>query len=464
MSNSSKKTAASRESEFRILCPTGHLSYTRLEADSFQLGLKRMPHAICADAGSCDPGPFPLGADESGSPEEWQEHDLEHMLLASRRLNVPMVVGSANDTGSNHGVDKFVRIIQRIAKKHGLKPFKLAAIHHQLDKKRLLAELDRGTRIEGLGGFADLTQADIEATTNLVPVMGVEPIVRALEQGADVVITARTSDCCIFAAPAIHAGISRDLAYYTGKVMECASFCAEPYMAKESILGTLESGALRIEPLHPKQRCTTASVASHAMYEREDPYRETVAGGYIDMSECRYTQHDERTTRVTGSRFVPSPEYRVKIEGAGKVGERCYIVAGMRDPQNIQRLDAAIAWSMGMIRQQFTLGDKYQVHYHIYGRNGVMGPLETIDRIASHEVGIVTEAVAPTLAEADILVKLAARSLFYARIETKGTAGGAAYLTEDALNGKSVYRWTINHVMTVADPYELFPIEMIHVG
>ena len=369
--------------EFRILCPTGHLSYTRLEKDSLALGLKRQPNAICADAGSCDPGPFPLGANEAASPTEWQYYDLEQMLLAARQLNVPMVVGSANDCGTNQGVDKFVEMIGRIAAENGLAPFRLASIRHSLDKSHLVSALRQNTRVEGLGGFADLTLQDIQSTTNLVPVMGAEPIVRALEKGADVVITSRTSDCCVFAGPAIFAGCTRDVAYFAGKLLECASFCAEPYMAKESVLGTLEEDAVRVEPMHPQQRCTPASVAGHAMYEREDPRYEEVAGGCIDMTGCSYEQFDDSTTRVRGARFRPSSQYRVKLEGAGKVGERCYVVAGMRDPDNIRRLDDALAWAKRMIDQQFSIGDDYQVHYHVYGRNGVMGPLEVVKQMQS---------------------------------------------------------------------------------
>ena len=62
----------------------------------------------------------PAGADTSSSPRQWQADDLETMLLASRRLGVPMVVGSAGDAGSNSRGDLFVGIIQDLAKKRGL--------------------------------------------------------------------------------------------------------------------------------------------------------------------------------------------------------------------------------------------------------------------------------------------------------------------------------------------------------
>ena len=41
-----------------------------------------------------------------------------------------------------------------------------------------------------------------------------------------------TSASGVFAAPAIHHGFPEAQAYYLGKVLECASFCAEPYGGK----------------------------------------------------------------------------------------------------------------------------------------------------------------------------------------------------------------------------------------
>src|SRR5213078_4921907 len=90
-----------------ILSPTGHLGFTPIERGSFELGVARRPDAIVADSGSCDIGPQPLGADEHCSPEEWQRHDLELMLLGARRLGIPMIVGSASDTGTDRGVEQY---------------------------------------------------------------------------------------------------------------------------------------------------------------------------------------------------------------------------------------------------------------------------------------------------------------------------------------------------------------------
>ena len=59
------------------------------------------------------------------------------MLLASREQGVPMIIGSAGDTGTNSRVDMYVEMIRDMAKKHGLKKFKLAYFYSEVDKEYL---------------------------------------------------------------------------------------------------------------------------------------------------------------------------------------------------------------------------------------------------------------------------------------------------------------------------------------
>jgi len=356
--------------EVSILCPTGHLGFTPLEKASFLAGCELKPDFIIADSGSCDIGPYPLGADGQASPVAWQRHDLEIMLLAARRLGVPMIVGSASDTGTDRGVDQFAALIREIAAEHGLAPFRMATIKSEQTREAMLARLQSGVPISGLDGRADADPAVLARTDRIVAVMGAEPIAAALREGAEVVIAGRASDCALFAAPLLNAGMSPATAYYAGKLMECASFCCEPFMGKESILGRIREDDIRVTAMHPGQRCTPASLASHAMYERRNPYREYVASGYVDMSNCRYEQVDERTTRASGATFVPAARPMVKLEGAGKVGERCLAVVGIRDPYTIENIDKAIAWARARLAERFGPPEQagWQVFYHLYER------------------------------------------------------------------------------------------------
>lgn len=449
-----------------MLSPTGHLGFTPIETGSFQLGVERHPNFIIADSGSCDIGPHPLGADEHCSPEAWQRHDLEVILLGARSLGVPMIVGSASDTGADRGVDQYARIISELAKTHHLAPFRMATIHAELRPEDLLGRLEAGQRIAGLDGRPDLTRDTLKRTDHIVAVMGVEPIMRALDLSADVIIAGRSSDAVLFAAPAIRAGFPEAAAYYLGKVLECASFAAEPFMGKESILGTITADAVLVTAMHPGQRCTPASLASHAMYERSDPFFERVAGGVLDMTHCRYEQCDEKTTRVTGFTFRRDAEYRVKLEGAGRVGERAISIAGIRDPYTIRHIEQVMAWARGKVEERWgPPGDRYRLFYHVYGRDGVMGPWEPQTAITSQELCLVVEAVADRWEDAEVICALGTRNLFYARLpEVKGTAGTAALMMDEVLRGKPGYEWTMNHTMGVEDPLELFRIAVAEVA
>jgi Acyclic terpene utilisation family protein AtuA len=442
----------------RIITPTGHLGTTPLEKASFDRGCAMSPDFIVADSGSADIGPYPLGADKAASDEVWQRHDIEAMLLAARRLGIPLILGSASDTGTDRGVDQYVRLIQEITAQHRLAPFRLAAIYSEIPVDEIRRRFKNGATIRGLNGRPDADAATLDRTDRLVAVMGAEPIREALKAGVDVVIAGRSSDCAIFAAPLLEAGHSLADAFFCGKAMECASFCGEPFMGKETILGRVDGTGVYLTALHPDQRCTPASVASHAMYERVNPFHEYVPGGYLDMSKCNYEQVDPKTTRVTGQTFVPSETTWIKLEGSGKIAERALFICGIRDPYTIANLDRAIGWAKGKLTERFgPMGEMYQVFYHVYGRDAVMGAMEPTPARAPLEVGIVVEVTCDDGARAETIAHIAGKNLFYARLpDVKGTAGTAAIMSDEVLHARPAYEWTLNHAIEVEDPHELF--------
>lgn len=448
----------------KIICPNGHLGFAPLRTESFHLGVEARPDYIAADSGSDDVGPVPLGSDTSTSPQAWQRHDLEEMLLAARRLGVPMIIGSAGDTGSNSRVDLYVRIIQELAAKHRLAPFKIGYFYSEVDPQRVRAQLRAGRRVAGLDGYDDLSEAELDATDRIVAVAGVHPYIELLKAGADVVIGGRSSDAAVFAAPALHEGFPADHAYYLGKVLECASFCAEPYGGKETVMGEITQDEVFVTAMHPDQRCTIASVAGHAMYERSNPYEEFVAGGRLNMSDCHYEQYDDKTTRITGARFEPAQRITVKLEGAGKVGERYVGLCGVRDPYTIANIDKVIDWARNKVRERF--GDAgYALHYNVYGRDGVMGDLEPLRDQPGHELCVLVQGVAPDAEMAEELTLTGLRQMFYARLpDVKGTAGSVAFPLDEVLRASAAYRWTMNHIMEVDDPLALFPTHIVQAG
>ena len=454
-------TAGGKKRELRVLISTGHLGTAPSNPESFHLGMASKPDYLVADGGSSDPGPVYLGEDTTLGHFVREELDL--FLTAARGNGIPLVIGSAGDTGSNRGVDEFVGIIQDLAREHKLPKFKIGYFYSEVPKAYLQKKLRSGKVLAGLGGFPDLTEDEIEQATRVVAVAGVDPFLKLLDMGADVIIAGRCGDIAFTAGPCIHHGFPPPLAYHMGKMIECASLVAEPFMGKETIIGTISQDDIRITPYHPQQRCTIASVAGHSMYERETPYFEQALGGTLDMRECRYEQHDERTARITGAKWLPAKELRVKIEGAKKVGERYMGFVGLRDPHVVRNSDAAIEWVKSAVAKRFG-SEQYGLFFHVFGRNGVLKELEPVQHSAAHELGIVVEGLAGTDSLAEKITDFAVRMFFLARIPgVKGTAGTAA-TTKKTMKSSPGYVWNVNHTVPIDDSMELFSVHMTEGG
>ncbi len=440
--------------ELRILSATGALGATPMDEDSFWQGVAREPHVIGADAGSNDVGPYGLGADTCYFPRDWVKHDLRLMLVASRQRGIPMVVGSAGHMGTDKGVDDTVSILEEIAREERLVPFRLARIYTELDVGTVRSALDAGD-VEPLDGAPPLTHDAIAATSHAVCVIGAEPYLEAFRQGAEVIVAGRSCDDAIFASYPLFKGFDRALAIHLGKVLECASVAATPYMARNSMLGTIRPDAIQFEPMNPRQICTPVSVAAHSMYEEAHPHLHRIPGGVVHLGQCTFTQADARTVEVRGARFEPR-DLRLKIEGAGFAGYRFVGILGVRDPLTIQNLDAFMRFAEERVRTRYphwVPGRDYEVHTHVYGVNATMKDREPLRTELPHEVGIVIEAISKDESLARLICRMHRKSLMVAEYPgQKATTGKAAIMADEELRGMDAYRWTIYHTMRVSDP------------
>ncbi len=454
-------THLDKRQTLKVLISTGHLGTAPSSRESFMLGMAANPDYVVADSGSSDPGPVYLGEDTTLG--HFVREELELFLTESRKKGIPLVIGSAGDTGSNRGVNEFVSIIQELAQEHRIPKFKVGYFYSEVPKDFLRQKLREGKELSGLGGFPALTETEIDLATRVVAVAGIHPFLKLLEQGADVIIAGRCGDINFTAGPCIFHGFPEPLAYHMGKMIECASLVAEPFMGKETIIGTISHDDIKITPYHPPQRCTIASVAGHSMYERETPYFEHTLGGTLDMRACQYEQFDERTVRISGAAWIPATELRVKIEGAKKVGERYMGFVGLRDPHIVRNVDAAIEWCKSAVAKRFS-HEPYELYFHVFGRNAVLKELEPVRAASPHELGIVVEGLANSDALAEKITDFAVRMFFLVRIPgVKGTAGAAA-TTKKTMKSSPGYLWNVNHTVPIDDPMELFSVHMTEAG
>ena len=190
--------------------------------------------------------------------------------------------------------------------------------------------------------------------------------------------------------------------------------------------------------------------------------------GTLDTSTAIYEQLDPRRVHVRGSRFAAAERYSVKLEGVRRDGHRAVFFAGVRDPTLISVLDEFIracrarvageADGLGIAARSYRLGVR------VYGRDAVMGALET-ETGAAHEVGLLVDVIADD-AETSRTVLAKAR---YAFLHTdfpgrKCISGNLAIpFSPSDFDGGEAYSFSVWHRMEIDDPLEPFAIEWIEI-
>ncbi len=385
------------------------------------------------------------------------------MIPAAIEAGIPVIIGTGGGCGGYPPHVEFCRrIIEEIATEKKLS-FKLAIIQSELDKELIKSKLRKGEVIP-LHPAGPITEEDVDNTVRIVAQMGEEPYIKALGEGANVILAGRSYDPSVFAALAIKEGFDKGLAIHLGKILECASIAAIPGSGSDCMFGYLQKDNFVLEPLSPLRKCTTLSVAAHTLYEKTNPYILPGPGGAIDLHEAEFTQVTDNTVKVTGSKFVPTEEYFVKLEGGvKKVGYRTISVAAVKDPVMIEKIDSIVQSVKDRVKNNFeSYGiTDFFLDFKIYGKNGVMGlfPPGADNRVA-HELAIVIEAVAPTQDQADTICGFARSTMLHFGYEGRiSTAGNLAFpfSPSDCKVGE-VYEFNIYHLMKVDDPMEYFPI------
>ncbi|MBU1239057.1 DUF1446 domain-containing protein, partial [Myxococcota bacterium] len=375
-------------------------------------------------------------------------------------------IGTAGGSGAAPHLAWCRAIIEEIAKEENLS-FTMAVISADIPKEKVYAALDQG-RILPLHGVHDLTRELVEQSTHVVAQMGMEPLQEALKAGVDVVLAGRTYDPAVFAALPVLRGFDPGLALHLGKILECAAIAATPGSGADCALGILEEDSFILEPLNPRRKFTCASTAAHTLYEKTDPYHLPGPGGELDLTECTFTQIDESRVRVAHTRFVPSERDMVKLEGARPAGFRTISIAGTRDPVMIAGIDGILEDVRGQVdamrRGKASMAG--EVYFHVYGKNGVMGPLEPLasQDMHSHELSIIVEAVGPTKEAADTLCSVTRSTLLHFGYEGRiSTAGNLAFpFSPSDIPMGEVFEFSLYHLMD-REP-DMFPIEYVTVG
>src|SRR5215813_5377279 len=161
---------------FPLVSATGMLG-SGFRTESLDKAISLGARMIGCDAGSTDPGPGPLATGTCMFSGAAVKRDTEIMMIRAIKAGIPLIIGSAGTSGSDAGLTWMVDIVREIAREQGLH-FKLATVHSELSREVVRRHLRDG-RARALPPSAPLTDADIDAATHIVGMMGVEPIQQA---------------------------------------------------------------------------------------------------------------------------------------------------------------------------------------------------------------------------------------------------------------------------------------------
>lgn len=453
--------------EIRVLSPTGMLG-SGYRLASLQRAMTWEPDFIGCDAGSTDVGPYYLGTGELHFSRDAILRDLQHLVLAARDRRIPLLVGSAGTAGADGQLDQVVDLVYSIASEHQLH-FRLGIVHCEPSRVYLKQKYDEG-KIHPLPNAPVIDGSVFDRSAHIVAMAGVEPFQAALDSGADVVVSGRSSDTSIFAAIPVRRGLPPGVVWHAAKILECGAAAVAQRKYPDPIFAWIHDEDFVVEPPNPDYRCTPVSVASHNLYENRSPCVLREPSGTLYTDEARYEAISDRAVRVSGSRFERAARSTVKLEGAELAGYQSMVLGAVRDPVIIRQLDAWLEGVTATMRRRFEavygegIRGAYRVFVRRYGIDGAMGRLEPT-LVAGHEVAIVIEITAASQQLATALAKSAGHiALHYPVPEWSGLITGLAFpYSPPELNRGAVYRFNLNHVLELADPLEPFRVDVVEV-
>ncbi len=279
-------------------------------------------------------------ADQSAGFDTMLDVRMRAVLAAAKANGVRIIsnMGAANPLGAAAQVAKIARSL-------GIKGLKIAAVTGD-DVFEHVSKNDYPLS-ERPGTIRDLGNRLISANAYL----GAEPIVQALRNGADVVITGRTADPSLFLAPLIHefcwamddwAMLGRGTV--VGHLLECAGQLTGGYFADpgyKDVPGLAELGfpvaevsadgsAVFTKLPDSGGQITIATCKEQVLYEVHDPQRYITPDVIADFSSIRFEQIGHDRVQMLGGGGQARPTHlKVSIGyDAGLIGEGQISYAG----------------------------------------------------------------------------------------------------------------------------------------
>ncbi|SEV94687.1 Protein of unknown function [Aliiroseovarius sediminilitoris] len=446
----------------KVLIPSGALGLG-YDRDALARGIAAQPDIIAIDGGSTDSGPHYLGTGTSKYSRGSTKAEWADLMAARVEAGVPLIIGTAGTCGADDAVDWLVDITREIAAERG-ESLKLAVLKSGQDGDAMASALEDG-RITPLTPAPEISADLLRDCTNIVALAGAEQIQAALETGADIVIAGRTTDTAIISALPLARGCHAGSVWHGAKIGECGAL-ATTSPNTGTILIEFDADGFTITPMGRDARATPRTVSAHMLYENNDPYRLYEPGGYLDVTGAQYAALDDRRVRVTGSEWVETTPYTVKLEGARRAGFQTVSLVLVRDAHYVDNIRA---W-VDDIRTKCTakaaarVGGDFHIELRIIGADATLGALDT-GATPGSELGVMGIVTAETEAVSREVAKMLNPYLLHHPLTEQEEMPTFAFpFSPPEMPRGAVYEFCLNHVLALDDPMEAFRLTIEEVG
>ncbi len=422
----------------KIVALNGLLGYG-YTSDALEIAFSEKVDYLGVDAGSTDPGPYYLGSGKSFTDRGAVKRDLALALPKALEHKAPFIIGTAGGAGSKAHVEWLKDILLEIAREQNLK-FTLGTVYSDVSKEYVLEKYEN-SKLTDMSSEFPVSRENIEESASIVSQIGIAPIIELLDKKADVILCGRACDTAIYAAPCVYNGYNEGLAFHMAKIMECGAMCSEPVAAADVMQAYIYDDYFELRPANPARRCTVDRVAAHTLYEQSNPYLIFEPDGVCDLTDSVFTQADEHTVRVSGSKFTEAKTKTLKLEGVKLSGYRTICPATIYDPKTIENIDFICDTVTNFVKENSkdTLPeDSYSIFFKTSGGK-------------ESSMGIIIDVVGKTQEIADTVCALARSRMLHCDYEgRKSSAGNLAFpFSPSDIHVGPVYEFSLFHLAEV---------------
>ena len=172
---------------------------------------------------------------------------------------------------------------------------------------------------------------------------------------------------------------------------------------------------------------------------------------------------------MTGSEWIPSDTYAVKLEGAGLAGFQTTLLVVLRNRRYVENAGRWVDRLERFLNEEVPArtgcdGRDFALDFRIIGRDAALGALET-RRGDANEVGVLCTVTAGTQETAREIARLANPFLLHFPLTDDEELPTFAFPYSPAETDRGpLYEFRLNHTLRLDDPMSAFTLDTLELG